>query len=187
MNYLLFVIMCFLCLSACAQREWKRKEMVVIERVRSNYNHYLARNGIHETYCRWEGFPTRFEKGIMAEYSTNRFRIDSVEKARIFFCLFHDAFVGQFNAKREIRPFLHDFPLGPKNADLCIYFYNDKGEELESPYMALVGNRGNRVYYTTYDCKTHHFTTIHEEPFDVAHEICIQSIAPLLKAKEGNP
>jgi hypothetical protein len=168
---IIFTVLSLLYLSSCSSPDYK------IEQVRQSYTRYLANNGIYETCY---GYGKRWgttENTTREYYSTCQFRFDSVDTARLFFCRLHDEFVRRFNEKREIRPFLDDFPLGAKNTELHIHFVDNKKKELPYPYIAAVGNYGNRLYYRVYNHETNRLDTIHEEHFDTAHEIYVQTMA----------
>jgi hypothetical protein len=176
MKNILILISVLMCLSGCLPKE--HKEVSIIKRIKADHDSRAAENGIHLQFSAYGLSANGAEELTVQYYRAPHIKFDSVEKARLFFCHFHTEFTEQFNRRKEIRPFLYDFPLEPKHAILFINFGSDKTENrLLPPYLSSVcDNFNGEIVYTVYDPEKKEATIIHSEPFETAYEIYRQHL-----------
>jgi len=151
-----------------------REEFAIIDNILIKTNQKLAREGFYERGSGGSYVPDI--RSIIELYATNRYRFQSIDDTRLFFCKFFDDFVRPLNAEKRIRPLLHTYPLTPQIVSLRVSFVDDQREYLPPPYIASVAIIKGNICYFTMDSETDRLKIIHTESFERAQNIYKASI-----------
>lgn len=91
-----------------------------------------------------------------------------IEQARELLIAAGTTFLDNINNKKEIRPFLQNYPFNPKNIEIAIFLKNQDGSELESGKLTIVSMTDGVLKYRTDEPQTYRLKTIYEENYDEA-------------------
>jgi hypothetical protein len=144
----LFILIIFLFSSCVRFERYSNPGVKIVHDLQKRNNKKLATIGIYT--CTFGGHSTG-QRVIDGMYVTNRYRFTSIDQAREFFVAFVDEYTKPFKEEPRIRPYLHNYPLTDSNFEFMVSFYDDKGQELQRPYIQNIMNLGDKIYYSTCD------------------------------------
>jgi hypothetical protein len=76
-------------------------------------------------------------------------------------------FAAEINANEAIRPYLNNYPFGPKNIEIEIYIRKPNGKEVESDELCIISASNGVLKYKIYSGK-YNLKTVYEETFEEA-------------------
>ncbi len=76
-------------------------------------------------------------------------------------------FAAEINANEAIRPYLGNYPFGPKNIKIEIFIRNPNGKEVESDKLCIITASEGVLKYLIYSGK-YNLKTVYEETFEEA-------------------
>ncbi|MBA3603343.1 MAG: hypothetical protein H0W50_06825 [Parachlamydiaceae bacterium] len=104
----------------------------------------------------------------------NSFRKLDIPEARKLIVKLEQEFLQMLNDNRDVRPFLHDFPVQSKNFELSLIFSSLENGFVLPPYLASVFVLNGKIYYNTYNegrkMMKLEYSEVYEEDFKTVFE-----------------
>lgn len=96
-----------------------------------------------------------------------------VKVARMMLMRYAQLLMHDMNADEELRPYLHDYPVTPKNINLTILFFKEDDDFVNPPYIARVAISAHDAYidYSIDNKETNRLDTVFVEPYEMALQI----------------
>lgn len=79
-----------------------------------------------------------------------------------------EKFAAEINSNEAIRPYLGNYPFGPKNIEIRIFIKDRNGQEVGPEKICVISALKGVLEYEIHDTKTKRLTTLYEETFEEA-------------------
>jgi len=176
MRFILFLLSIFIFVG-CSQSNPIRKndidsdvELVREARIK------VARKLKQEKNLRLSGVGSQMmDKIKMIALSFNYFGPVDEGKARELLLSATNELIFVVNEDERIRPYLHDYPFGPKNVEIRIFLKNIDGSKVSSDKLSVISVLDGILDYEVDDPKNAFFTSILEETYEEAMKKQAQS------------
>ncbi len=101
----------------------------------------------------------------------------NLEEARKLYVEMTETYLDYINEDEAIRPFLHNYPFTIKNLKIMITFFDHSGNYQDNGCIALIFRvlKTSQVFYCAYDSEKKDFVDVHEEPYEEAKRIVLES------------
>ncbi len=101
----------------------------------------------------------------------NSFRKINIPEARKLIVKLEQEFLQMLNVNKDVRPFLHDFPVQSRNFELSLIFSTLDNNLILPPYLANVFVLNGKIYYNTYNKEKKMMELEYSELYDEALKI----------------
>ena len=101
----------------------------------------------------------------------------AIKEARELLLTATNLYLKMINENNRIRPFLLNYPLGPKDIEIRIFIYNSRNSKPNSDKLTVISIIDGKLEYMVDD---RYLTTIYEETYDEA----LSKLGPVVASKE---
>ncbi len=127
----------------------------VSEKLKKQNGYHLTSNGVR--------IPNKI-RGVDPTYMV--YGNYSIDQARIYLVNAVEEILSEINSNQEIRPYMGEYPFTNRNAELIIHFGESINHDVYPPYVSIVFNVNNTIFYHTDDPETGKSKTIYSEPYE---------------------
>lgn len=95
----------------------------------------------------------------------------NIEEARCLYVKEAEYFIYMINSDKQIRPYLHNFPVTIDNINLVINFSAQNHQFVSPPFVAYISAVKGKLDYAIDNKEANRLETIHVEPYEEAVRI----------------
>ena len=163
MKFILFLLSAFIFVGCSQDQSYSDVELVRDARIKAARALELEKNLV------LSGVGSQMMDQIkMIALSFDYFGPVDEEKARELLLAATNELISVVNEDERIRPYLHNYPFGPKNVEIRIFIRNADGSKLSSDKLSVISALDGILDYEVDDPKNVLFTSILQETYEEA-------------------